>query len=197
MRRYGIMGGSFDPIHLGHLAMADAAMAELKLDFVYFVPAGRPPHKMPPTPYEHRYAMSLLAAADNSRFFVSRSEIERDGYSYTLDTVKYFSGKFPRHEMFFIAGADVLDNLHTWHRYRELLQLCNFAVAERPGFELDGGTLGPTERASLHFFVGPSLAISSTEIRQRLALGKPCRYLLPPYVAAYINKYSLYQDIHL
>lgn len=194
MRRCGIMGGTFDPIHLGHLVTAEAALHDFRLDAVYFVPSGRPPHKEEVTDCEHRYLMTLLATVANPKFLVSRVEIDRSGYSYTYDTVQHFSQHFKQCEIYFITGADVMHAIHKWHRYQELLRSCHFVAATRPGFSFsDAGTLTAQEMEAIQFLEVPSLAISSTDIRRRVQTARPIKYLVPSSVEGYIYKHGLYR----
>ncbi|HBK84902.1 MAG TPA: nicotinic acid mononucleotide adenylyltransferase [Firmicutes bacterium] len=195
MVRCGIMGGTFDPIHLGHLVTAEAALHEYKLDLVYFVPSGQPPHKQDVTDCEHRYLMTLLATVANPKFFVSRVEIDREGYSYTFDTVEYFRRQYTKCEIYFITGADVMHDLHRWYRYRELLTCCHFVAATRPGFSFsDSKNLSPQDIACIDFLEVPSLAISSTDIRNRVRTQRPIKYLVPSSVEGYIYKHGLYRS---
>ncbi len=198
MGRYGVMGGTFDPIHLGHLVAAQAALHEFELDAVYFVPSGQPPHKRHVTDGEHRYLMTLLATAANPRFYTSRVEIDRVGYSYTYDTILYLRQEFNSDEIYFLTGADVISHLHTWYRYRELLQVCHFVAATRPGFAFDdalqSSSLTAAEVERISFLEVPSLAISSTDIRQRVRDGRPIKYLVPSAVENYIYKHALYRS---
>lgn len=194
MRRCGIMGGTFDPIHLGHLVTAEAALHEFRLDAVYFIPSGRPPHKEEVTDCEHRYLMTLLATVAHPKFLVSRVEIDRSGYSYTYDTVQYFSQHFKQCEIYFITGADVMHDIHKWHRYQELLRSCHFVAATRPGFSFsEAGTLTSEEIERINFLEVPSLAISSTDIRRRVQTARPIKYLVPSSVEGYIYKHGLYR----
>lgn len=196
MHRLGIMGGTFDPIHLGHLVTAEAALYEFDLERVYFVPSGQPPHKKEVTDGEHRYLMTLLATATNSAFYVSRVEIDRQGYSYTFDTVRYFLQAYAPCEVYFITGADAIRDIHKWHRYQDLLSISQFVAATRPGFALqnflNSRNFSREEMQHIHFLEVPSLAISSTDIRQRTQAGRPIKYLVPDSVENYIRKHQLY-----
>ncbi|NLW16640.1 MAG: nicotinate-nucleotide adenylyltransferase [Firmicutes bacterium] len=195
MYRCGIMGGTFDPIHLGHLVTAQAVLHEFQLDTVYFIPSGNPPHKRDVSDGEHRFQMTLLATVSNPKFRVSRLELDRPGYSYTYDTIQHFAQQFKQCEIYFITGADVIRQLHTWYRYQDLLRSCHFVAATRPGFSFeDGGSLTADELARIRFLEVPSLAISSTDIRRRVRTGRPIKYLVPSSVEGYIYKYGLYQD---
>lgn len=193
MYKCGIMGGTFDPIHLGHLVTAEAALHEYGLDSIHFVPSGKPPHKDDITDSEHRYLMTLLATVANPHFYVSRMEIDRTGYSFTYDTVLHFAKQHAECEIYFITGADVMGHLHQWHRYQDLLQCCQFVAATRPGFDFtDSRSLTPREMSSIKFLEVPSLAISSTDIRERVQTARPIRYLVPSTVEGYIYKHGLY-----
>lgn len=201
-KKLGIMGGTFDPIHYGHLVTADAARCQFNLDAVVFVPSGRPPHKKdyPVTTSEHRYLMTVVAVVTNSYFDVSRMEIDRIGYSYTIDTVKQFRETFPDTELYFITGADAVLEILTWKNMIEILNDCHLISASRPGYELEGlknnlkNVLG--EKATkIHSIEVPALAISSTGIRRRVAEGQPIKYLLPESVEQYILKNRLYHTM--
>ena len=189
-KKLGILGGTFDPIHFGHLAIAGEARARAGLDAVLFIPTGEPPHK----PHwqadaEHRYQMSVLATADNPHFFVSRLEIDRPGPSYTVETLRALRAIFPRGEFTLIVGADMALDFHRWREPEAILAQARVLAAARPGCPLDAAdprlhdiTLLPT----------PGLDISSTDLRARIAAGGEIRYLVPDPVAAYIRKYGLY-----
>ncbi|GEA16431.1 MAG: nicotinate-nucleotide adenylyltransferase [Moorella sp. (in: firmicutes)] len=200
-RRVGIMGGTFDPIHFGHLVTAEAARWEFALEKVVFVPSGRPPHKKdyPVTDSEHRYQMTVLATASNPYFEVSRSEIDREGYSYTIDTVLEFRRFYgPEVQLFFITGADAILEILTWKDVDRLLQECHFIAATRPGFQLsrpgESRPMLPVEgRHRIHLIEVPALAISSTDIRWRVQNKKPIKYLLPEAVEEYIHCQGLYR----
>ena len=197
-RRIGIMGGTFDPIHYGHLVTAEVARARFHLDEVIFVPAGSPPHKQNNdiTMAWHRYHLTLLATGTNPYFTVSDLELRRQGPSYTIDTIgdvrEQGLAKGEDREIFFITGADAILEIMTWHRVADLLAQCSFIAATRPGYQLDHLALSPVMAKSIHFMEVPALAISSTDIRRRLASGEPIKYLLPEEVENYIYKYRLY-----
>jgi nicotinate-nucleotide adenylyltransferase len=200
--RLGIMGGTFDPIHYGHLLTAETVRSGLNLNKVLFIPSGRPPHKQERdiTDSEHRYQMTLLATANNPQFIASRLEIDRPGYSYAVDTVKQVYQKIgPRVDLFFITGADAVLEISTWRDVLELLELCTFVAATRPGFDLIDLKLDlylPLELINnIQFIEVPMLAISATDIRNRVRHGKSFRYLLPEIVEKYIEKCCLYQDL--
>jgi nicotinate-nucleotide adenylyltransferase len=200
--RLGIMGGTFDPIHYGHLVTAEAVRDEFKLDKVIFVPAGNPPHKVERrvTDKKHRYLMTILATITNPFFEVSSIEIDREGYTYTIDTIKEFRKLYGEETLFyFITGADAVLEILTWKNADELLRLCYFVAATRPGIE---GNKIDQELDKIRKLYGdviykvtvPSLAISSTDIRERVAKGRPIKYLLPEPVERYIQKYNLYKE---
>lgn len=197
--RLGIMGGTFDPIHYGHLVTAESARWEFKLDKVLFVPAGRPPHKLAAgvSQAEQRYHLTLLATDSNPDFLVSRIELDRPGVSYAVDTVKQVLEEvgFPL-DLYFITGADAVLEITTWRDVPELLRLCTLVAATRPGFdlqELPADLIQPEGRPDrICLLEVPMLAISSTEIRQRIQAGKPVRYLLPGPVEEYLKQHRMY-----
>ncbi len=196
--RIGLMGGTFDPIHLGHLVTAETARIEFDLDQVIFIPAGNPPHKTKRdvSAYVHRLLMTILATGDNDCFDVSRVEENCKGPSYTYDTVRYFRDLWGEDvELYFITGADAILELLSWNRIEELLKLCYFIAATRPGFDLeklDRSKLPCPDRVIP--FAVPALAISSTDIRARVSDGRSIKYLVPETVRVYIRKNGLYQQ---
>lgn len=194
------MGGTFDPIHLGHLVTAEQARADLGLDEVIFLPAGTPWQKVREdvTPAEHRYLMTVLATAANAAFCVSRLEIDADGPSYTVDTLRHVRAALQRNgishareNLFFITGADAILNILTWKDADEVLDLATFVAATRPGHDLAGlereGLVGRVVQLDV-----PALAISSTDLRQRFAAGRAVRYMVPREVEEYVHKHGLY-----
>jgi nicotinate-nucleotide adenylyltransferase len=188
----GIMGGSFDPVHFGHLATARLALDYFKLDKIYFVPASTPPHKgMPKTISAHRLAMVRLAVKNTKDFEVWDGEIRRGGKSYTLDTLTAFARTYPHRPLYFIIGSDNLKEIPFWHRYAELLTLATFCVAHRPGHPLDI----PRELKSMRIkvFPSPEWKISSTMIRDYLSKGYSCEFLLPREALEYIGERKLYR----
>lgn len=195
--RLGLLGGTFDPVHIGHLLIAEAARSTLSLDQVAFIPAGDPPHKGGAvTPAEHRYAMALLATAANEAFVVSRRELERSGPSYSLTTIREYRREVgPEGELFFIAGGDAMLEIRTWYRWQEVLRECRFAALARPGFEVARllAALPEDLRGRIDLLPAPAFDISSTDIRDRVRRGEPIRYLVPEPVAVYIRKHALYQ----
>lgn len=191
-RRIGIMGGTFDPIHHGHLVAASEVSHELELDEVVFVPTGKQPFKADRkvTRAEHRYLMTVVATASNPRFTVSRVDIDREGTTYTIDTLRDLRRIFPDEELFFITGADAISEILRWKDSEELFDLARFVGVTRPGHTADIGGL-PAERITLLEI--PALAISSTSCRDRIAEGRPVWYLVPDGVVQYIGKYGLYR----
>ncbi len=196
------MGGTFDPIHYGHLVTAEAVRSEFQLEKVFFVPSGYPPHKNPElvTDIQHRYLMTFLSTNNNIYFETSPIEMNRPGKSYAYDTVKAFRSQFPEHELFFITGADAIKEILTWHRVEELLDLCCFVAATRPGYNLDDlkkkelKVLPPAYLERIITIEVPAMAISSTDIKRRVREGKSIKYLLPEAVENYIYKNGLYLD---
>ncbi|HSW35838.1 MAG TPA: nicotinate-nucleotide adenylyltransferase [Candidatus Limnocylindrales bacterium] len=196
----GLMGGTFDPIHVGHLVTAEEARQQFDLDCVVFVPAGAPPHKEKVTISlpEHRYLMTTLAVMSNPFFYVSEVEINRETPSYTIDTVKHFScGGHPSPSLFFITGADAILEIFTWKDYEELFRLSTFIAVSRPGYSLDRfretlSRICPEMLHRVHLLEIPALAVSSTFIRERVILGKTIKYLTPEPVEQYIKKHGLY-----
>jgi len=197
MTRLGVMGGTFDPIHYGHLMAAEEARVRFDLEQVLFVPNGQPPHKKdyPVTPAEHRYAMTLLATCSNLQFQASRMELERAGPSYTVDTMAALREQWgPGAALYFITGADAVQEILTWRDPKRLLSLCELIAAARPGYQLEAAvaSLDPEMRRRVHGLDIPGVDISSTEMRARAASGLPLTYLAPPQVVAYIAKHALY-----
>lgn len=186
------MGGTFDPIHHGHLVAASEVADTFGLDLVLFVPTGQQPYKQDRqvTPAEHRYLMSVIATASNPRFSVSRADIDRPGITYTIDTLRELRDQYPDAEMFFITGADVLPQILSWKDTDELWGMAHFVGVTRPGHELDDSGL-PEERVSL--VQVPAMAISSTDLRRRVVSGMPIWYLVPDGVVQYIAKHGLYE----
>jgi nicotinate-nucleotide adenylyltransferase len=194
----GIMGGTFDPIHYGHLLAAEECRRQLNLDRVIFVPTGAPPHKKerPITSSEDRYAMTLLATAGVREFFVSRTEIDRGRPSHTVDTLEEFIEQSASAcEFFFITGLDALLSIDTWKDYMRLPSLCTLVTATRPGYSVDGVERLPQEiRQALKLVEIPQFAISSTEIRGRVREGRSIRFLVPHLVENYIECLGLYRE---
>ncbi len=192
MRRIGIMGGTFDPVHHGHLVAASEVAYTFELDEVIFVPTGQPYQKerRAVSPAEDRYLMTVIATASNPRFSVSRVDIDRPGPTYTIDTLRDLRAQAGREdEFFFITGADALAEILTWHDADELFGLAHFVGCTRPGHHLSDKGL-PDGKVSLVEI--PALAISSTECRARVRAGEPVWYLVPDGVVQYIAKRRLY-----
>jgi len=186
------MGGTFDPIHLGHLVTAEQARADLGLDEVVFVPAGQPWQKeRGVTPAEHRYLMTVLATAANPAFSVSRLEIDSAGPTYTVETLRRLRALFAKVDLFFVTGADAILNILTWKDAEECLRLATFVAATRPGHDLQG-LEAEGLRQHVRILDVPALAISSTDIRRRFAAGRPVRYQIPREVEEYARKHALY-----
>ena len=196
--RMGILGGTFNPPHLGHLVAAQEAYRELDLDHVTLIPASSPPHKPvedEPGP-EHRLELCRLAIGDDERFTVSDLEVRRDGLSYTVDTLEVLSTQAPTNDLFLILGGDIAAGLPKWHKPERVLELATVAIAKRRGTakasvvqalaQLTGG-----ERAT--FFEMPRIGISSTMVRRRVRAGQPIRYFVPDDVMHYIETHGLYR----
>lgn len=196
--RLGIMGGTFDPIHYGHLVTAEQAREALDLDLVLFMPAGSPAFKQGQrvTSAEDRYAMTLLATAANPAFSASRFEVDRGGITYTVDTLRELRAYYPDNvELYFITGADAIIDIVTWHDAHEIGELATFIAATRPGYDIE--TAKARIKASdmkfdVHYIEIPALAVSSTNLRERVAAGKSVRYLTSESVLGYIRKNNLY-----
>jgi nicotinate-nucleotide adenylyltransferase len=190
--RLGVMGGTFDPIHHGHLVAASEVAARFALDEVVFVPTGQPWQKdvVDVTTAEHRYLMAVIATASNPRFTVSRVDIDRQGPTYTIDTLTDLRAqRGPDVEMFFITGADALAQILTWKDAEQLFSLAQFIGVTRPGHTLSGAGL-PADRVRL--LEVPAMAISSTDCRERVSRGEPVWYLVPDGVVQYVAKHRLY-----
>jgi nicotinate-nucleotide adenylyltransferase len=195
VRRVGVMGGTFDPIHHGHLVAASEVQAWFDLDEVVFVPTGAPWQKAERdvSPAEDRYLMTVVATAANPRFKVSRVDIDRGGPTYTIDTLRDLRAQMPDAELYFITGADALADIFTWRDADELFELANFVGCTRPGYPMEPGTIAkiPAERVTMVEI--PALAISSTDCRERKRRGEPVWYLVPDGVVQYIAKHRLYE----
>lgn len=195
--RVGIMGGTFDPLHMAHLIAAEEARAAFDLDRVIFMPAGDPPHKTesPISDVEHRYAMTLLGTAENPHFEVSRIEIERPGPSYSVNTLRLLQGMLgPQVEIYFIAGADEILDIENWHEADALPDLARFIAIPRPGSDLaELERLPERFRASIDVLKMREINVSATEVRHRAETGASIRYLVPASVEAYILKQGLYR----
>jgi len=204
--RLGVMGGTFNPIHYGHLVTAEEALFQFKLDKVIFMPAGVPPHKTNREilPSEERYLLTVIATASNPHFVVSRLEIERKGPSYTIDTLLELQRLYgPETSIFFITGADAVWEILTWKNAEKLVELTEFIAATRPGYSLEKFKKlhvlpDEKERAKgkpkVSIMEIPALAISSTDIRKRVRENRPISYLVPEGVANYIQKSGFWKD---
>jgi nicotinate-nucleotide adenylyltransferase len=197
--RLGVLGGTFDPIHHGHLLAAEEARQQLGLERVLFVPAGSPPHKpsRPISPVHHRLRMLELAIADKPFFAISRVDVDRRGPNYTVGTLALLRAEWGSEStLFFIEGTDSLADILTWHQPQRLIELCELAVVRRAGAEIDLERLeehlpGLTER--VHWVQMPRLEISSSDLRARVEEGRSISYLVPPAVETYILEHGLYR----
>lgn len=195
VRRLGILGGTFDPIHVGHLIAASEALHRFELDLVMFVPAGQPWQKRAYSDPEDRFLMTALGASSHRRFVVSRIELDRPGPTYTGDTLEsirsfYGSGV----KLFFLAGADAVLNLGTWKTLDVVAQLCEVIAITRPRFDLSGMRVEPSW-PPIHTMDMPGIDVSATEIRERIRDGKPVDYLVPSEVLGYIRERGLYTGV--
>jgi len=196
--RIGVLGGTFDPVHLGHLILAEEARDQLSLSVVYFVPAGDPPHKQGRrlAPAEDRLKMIELAITGNDAFLASRVDVDRPGPHYTLDMVHILQAQLPPGgELYFLMGYDSLAELPTWHRARELVAACHLVALTRHDVPLDWSYLesrlpGVRERVTLLDM--PELEIASHQIQERIRTGRTIRYLVPDGVCGYIERHGLY-----
>ena len=194
------MGGTFDPVHYGHLVAAEGVRHEFNLDKVIFVPSGRPPHKTENriTNPGHRLSMTELATASNPYFEVSSLEVKRPGLSYTIDTIMDFHSMYEYLELYFITGGDALLEILTWKDVDKLFSLCKFIAVTRPGYSFENlgekmPGLPESFLRNIHTMEVPALAISSTDIRKRIRTGRSIKYLLPEAVEHYINSCYLYK----
>lgn len=200
--RIGVMGGTFDPIHYGHLFAAEASRAEFGLSKVIFIPAGSPPHKQSQiiSHSEHRYHITALAISSNPDFEVSRLEVDKSGITYTFDTMKNLKSIYGEDTaIYFITGADAMLDLLTWYKIGELLTLCKFITVTRPGYnyqELEQKIeeISSNYGGEILCLEVPLLEISSTDIRERIKNGKTVKYLLPEEVETYIYENGLYKE---
>ncbi len=205
-RSVGIMGGTFDPIHYGHLVIAEGARARYNMDEIIFVPSGTPPHKVNRdiTDAEHRYQMTRLAIQGNPHFCVSRLEIDRPGLSYAVDTIRALRDLYSANtELYFITGADAIMEILSWKDVGTLISMCQLVAATRPGYSLTGledivRRIRTQHRKDfvVHTMEVPALMISSTDIRRRVETNMPIKYLLPDAVEQYIYDHALYRCQH-
>lgn len=186
------MGGTFDPVHHGHLVAASEAAARFNLDEVVFAPTGQPSFKQDQvvSPAEHRYLMTVIATASNPRFTVSRVDVDRAGITYTVDTLRDLTAARPGADLFFISGADAIEQILRWKDAAELFKMAHFVAVTRPGHQLSVEGLPPDR---VHILEVPALAISSSDIRARARAGEPVWYLVPDGVVRYIAKHGLYR----
>ncbi|HEY2297095.1 MAG TPA: nicotinate-nucleotide adenylyltransferase [Jatrophihabitans sp.] len=190
--RVGIMGGTFDPIHHGHLVAASEVATLFALDEVIFVPTGEPWQKSDRrvSPAEHRYLMTVIATASNPHFWVSRVDIDRSGPTFTIDTIRDIAAQRPDGDLYFITGADALAQILSWKDAEDALKLATFVGVTRPGYDLSAEHL-PSDSVTLVDV--PAMAISSSDCRARVSAGKPVWYLVPDGVVQYISKHQLYR----
>jgi nicotinate-nucleotide adenylyltransferase len=196
-KRVGVMGGTFDPIHYGHLVTAEEALHQFGLDEVLFVPTGVPwmkEHEVV-SGAEDRYLMTVIATASNPRFRVSRLEVDRPGPTYTVESLRGLRAELGEGvDLFFITGADAVLEIFQWKDPEELFQLAHFIAATRPGYDIAAFEAhAPTRHPGISVMNIPALAISSTDVRARVALGRPIRYLVPEGVNSYVQKVGLYR----
>lgn len=193
MTRLGIMGGTFDPVHNGHLSAASEVASLFGLDEVIFVPTGQPWQKADKqvSAAEDRYLMTVIATASNPRFSVSRVDIDRPGPTYTVDTLNDLKNQYPDAELFFITGADALAQILDWKDHQHMFELAHFIGVTRPGYHLDDAGL---PEGSVTLVEVPALAISSSDCRARRSRGMPVWYLVPDGVVQYIDKRHLYRE---
>ncbi len=190
-QRIGVMGGTFDPIHHGHLVAASEVQQSFELDEVIFVPTGQPWMKSDVSAAEHRYLMTVIATAANPGFTVSRVDIDRKGPTYTVDTLRDIRAARPDADLFFITGADAVAQILDWKDVEEVWSLAHFVAVSRPGHDLSISGLPKAGVSSLEV---PALAISSTDCRSRVGRGFPVWYLVPDGVVQYISKHHLYRS---
>lgn len=197
MKRIGLMGGSFNPVHNGHLNMARAALQSGLVDEIVFLPTGNPPHKRAGLADKmDRLAMTQLAVAGEERMRVSREEIDRQGVIYTVDTLTRLHRQHPQDRLYYLIGADTLCVLHTWRRIDDVIRLCAFLVMMRPGEEtsraLAAADAWRSRGADIRFLTAQTVDLSSTQVRERVRCAQPLAGLVPPAVEAYIKRHGLY-----
>ena len=188
--RLGVMGGTFDPVHFGHLVAANEAASAFGLDKVIFVPTGEAWQKQTITDSGHRFNMTKLAIAGNSHFDISRVDVDRPGPAYTVDTLRDIKAQHPEAELFFITGADSIAQIGSWKDSEQIWPLAHLVGVTRPGHSLE---VPKSPHGAVSLLEIPALAISSTDIRARVESGKPIDYLLPASVIDYIQKNNLYR----
>ncbi len=191
LKKIGVFGGSFDPIHIGHLAIAQEARWQFGLDVVLFMVTAHPPHKKEPeAPVEHRLKMVESAIEDEPYFESSRIEIERGGDSYTAETLRQLRKMYPQASLYLIVGSDSAIDFSTWKNPEEVIEMANVVIASRPGFDLS--LMEPRLKGKAEISRFPALELSSTTIRERLRSGRPIRFLVPEVVERYICEHGLY-----
>ena len=190
--KIGVMGGTFDPIHHGHLVAASEVAQSFGLDEVVFVPTGIPYQKTAAASQENRYLMTVIATAANPNFTVSRVDIDRQGPTYTIDTLRDLHAERPDAELYFISGADAITQILDWKDVAELWSLAHFVAVTRPGHPL---TISGLPESDVSLLEVPALAISSTDCRSRVSRGYPVWYLVPDGVVQYISKHHLYRSL--
>ncbi len=190
--RIGLFGGTYNPIHNGHLIVAQDIVRKLKLDKIIFIPCGVPPHKVghDMLSSEHRYNMVKLAIKGDPEFELSDIEVKRDGKSYSIDTVMHFKKEYPEARIFFIIGADILTALHTWKDIDRLINECEFVIMTRPNHRARAAKV----RNVGHFLNVRDIEVSSTEIRSLIRSGRSVRYMVPKEVEKYINEHKLFRN---
>jgi nicotinate-nucleotide adenylyltransferase len=201
-KRIGISGGTFDPVHIGHLIIAEEIREILSLDKIIFVPTGQPPHKdgLRVTEALHRYNMVAEAIKSNPFFEVSRLEVDRPGYTYTIDTLEHLKEIYgDKTRLYFITGADVVHELETWKEFERVFLMCEFVAVLRPGYRKNDiirkiKSLQDEYNARMHMIDVPLIGISSTQIRQNLKNGRSIKYLVPEIVEKYIYQNGLYRQ---
>ncbi len=189
----GILGGSFDPVHNGHCAVAQLAQEHFSLKKVYFIPAFIPPHKIDTVTISARHRLNMLqkAVQGNKSFCIWDGEIKRGGISFTVDTLRTLKKMYPHSVLYFIIGSDNLSEILTWNNYKKIIKMVTLCVAHRPGYAMR--IPSQLSKATIVTFPSPEWGISSTMIRTYLAKGKSCRYILPQKVVEYIKKNKLYR----
>lgn len=194
-KKNGILGGTFDPIHLGHLVLAEQVKEKLQLERVIFIPCASPPHKTKRkhSPAQNRFQMTKLALDGNPGFTISDMELKRGGISYTIDTLRELKKTYPNSEMYFLTGSDVLKEIRTWKDLEQIYKLAKMVIAIRPGFD----DFDPHDHFAQKSIIVPitGVDVSSTQIRERVKKGLSIKYLVPPKVEEYIKNKNLYQKL--
>lgn len=193
-KKIGILGGTFDPIHMGHLVLAEEVKEKLRLDEVIFIPCLQPPHKTKRklSPAKDRFRMTQLSIEGNRSFSVSDIELKRGGLSYTVDTLRQLKEIHPRSQIYFLTGSDILEEIHTWREPEEIYQLAKMVIATRPGFDRIDPKNRFAKKSTIVEITG--VDISSSQIRERVKKGQSIKYLVPSRVEEYIKKKKLYKS---